>query len=179
MKRPALACLCAILFVALSLSCVRAGNEETTPPADTQGSAVKSDAIRAEPFLDAQVVGTLAKDDPVEIVTKDGGWLKIGSSKGNGWVRLLSIRRGKPGKAGYTVEGVLALASGRAGTGKVVATTGIRGLGEEDLKAARFNGAQVKRLESFGVTGTEARKFAAGGALKPRNIPYLAGEKAQ
>ena len=179
MKRFALPWLCAALFLALSFSGVRADDQESAPAADNLGTAVKPDAIRAEPFVDAREIGTLAKDDPVEIVAKEGGWLKIGSTKGNGWVRLLTIRRGKPGKAGYTVEGVLALASGRAGTGKVVATTGIRGLGEEDLKAARFNGAQVKRLESFGVTGTEARKFAAGGALKPRNIPYLAGEKAQ
>ncbi len=177
MKRCVWPWLCAALFVAGSFACMRADAQEPASNNDNLGSALKSDAIRDEPFVDAKEIGTLAKDDLVEIFAKDGGWLKIGSTKGNGWVRLLTIRRGKPGKAEYTAEGVLALASGRAGTGKVVATTGIRGISEEDLTAARFDAAQVTRLESFGVTAAEARAFAVSGALKPRDIPYLGGEK--
>jgi hypothetical protein len=70
-------------------------------------------------------------------------------------------------------ESVMGLASGRAGTGKVVATTGIRGLDEEDLKTAKFDAGELKLDESFATTRAEAQKFANQGKLKPLSLDYL------
>ncbi|HNV68632.1 MAG TPA: SH3 domain-containing protein [Candidatus Ozemobacteraceae bacterium] len=141
------------------------------------GTALKPDDIREEPFRDATTTGALEKGDPVSILEKDGGWLKIASEKGNGWVRLLSIRRADMTKASVTVEGILSLASGRAGTGNIVATTGIRGLTPELLRLAKFHAARLARLESYAVTRTQARKFADQGGLKAVSVPYLAGDE--
>ena len=137
------------------------------------GSALKADEIKAEPFRDAKTVGALASGDKVEIITKDGGWLNVKSTKGNGWVRMLSIRKTGSGKAANNAGGLLALASGRAGTGKVVATTGIRGLNEEELKAAQFNAEQLMLAESYSVSQAQAQQFAAQGKLKARTMNYL------
>lgn len=166
----------ALLWAFLLLVCP--GSAETTDaPAMTRGSAVKGDELKAEPFRDAKTVGTLSKGDVVEILDKDGPWLNVRSSEGtSGWVRMLSIRRNQPNKPGYTPEGILALASGRAGTGKVVATTGIRGLNEETLKAAQFSAEQVTLLESFRISSFQARKFAAEGKLKAKAMAYLSQE---
>ena len=79
----------------------------------------------------------------------------------------------KRARALSTPQGLLGLASGRAGTGKVVATTGIRGLSEEDLKAAKYNETELKKAESYGVTRAEAQKFAAEGKLTARKVEYL------
>src|SRR3989338_407499 len=98
------------------------------------GTALKADDLKTEPFRDAKTVAKLATGDKVDILKKDGGWLQVNSAKGKGWVRMLSIRKGDTRKGG-SASGLLALSSGRAGTGKVVATTGIRGLNEEELKA--------------------------------------------
>ena len=95
--------------------------------ATEDGTALKADEIRSEPFGDAKTVATLAVGDKVEILGKDGGWLNINSAKGSGWVRMLSIRKGDARKGGGELQGVLSVASGRAGTGKIVSTTGIRG----------------------------------------------------
>jgi hypothetical protein len=99
----------------------------------------------------------------------------VKTAKGDGWVRMLSVRRGEARKASAEgeVSGLLGLASGRAGTGKVVATTGIRGLSEEQLKAAKYSESELKLSDSFVETLAEARKFAARGKLVPRNIDYL------
>lgn len=139
------------------------------------GAAIKADELKAEPFRDAKTVGRLAAGDKVDILKKDGGWLQVKSVKGKGWVRMLSIRKGEARKstAGSEVAGLAGLASGRAGTGKVVATTGIRGLNEEELKAAKFNEDEVKRAESYLTSRAEAQKFAAKGKLVARKMDYL------
>ena len=137
------------------------------------GTALKADAIKKEPFSDAQTIATLAAGDKVNIFKKDGGWLNVKSAKGNGWVRMLSIRRGDSQKEKSLAAGVMGLASGRAGTGKVVATTGIRGLDEEDLKTAKFDAGELKLDESFATTRAEAQKFANQGKLMPLSFDYL------
>jgi hypothetical protein len=137
------------------------------------GTALKADAIRAEPFGDAKQVATLATGDKVEILKKDGGWLQVKSAKGKGWVRMLSIRKGDAKKGSGEAAGLLALTSGRAGTGKVVATTGIRGLSEEELKAASFNAKELQLAESYAVKKADAHNFAAQGKLVARPFDYL------
>ncbi len=137
------------------------------------GTALKADAIRAEPFGDAKTVATLATGDKVDILKKQGGWLQVKSAKGKGWVRMLSIRKGDAKKGSGEAAGLLGLASGRAGTGKVVATTGIRGLNEEELRAAKFNEQEVQLAESYAVKKADAKKFAAQGKLAARPFDYL------
>lgn len=139
------------------------------------GAAIKTDEIKAEPFRDAKTIGKLATGDKVEILSKQGGWLRVKSAKGSGWVRMLSIRRGDARKTttGDEVASLLGLASGRAGTGQVVATTGVRGLNEEQLKAARYNEAELKLVQSFTASRQEAQAFAARGKLVPHKLDYL------
>jgi len=141
------------------------------------GTALKGDDLKAEPFRDAKTVATLTTGDKVDILKKEGGWYQVSSTRGKGWVRMLSIRKGDARKAGGDASGVLALASGRAGTGKVVATTGIRGLNEEELKAAKFDEAELKRAESYASSKAEAAKFAAAGKLAARSFDYLPAPK--
>lgn len=141
------------------------------------GTALKRDDIKAEPFGDAKSVATLAVGDKVDILKKNGGWLQIKSAKGKGWVRMLSIRKGDARKGGSNASGLLGLASGRAGTGKVVATTGIRGLNEEELKAAKFDEAELKRAESYATGKSAAAKFAVQGKLTARAFNYLPAPK--
>ena len=136
------------------------------------GTVLKDDPLRAEPFADARTTGNLKRNDAVEILEKKGAWLKVKSGRQSGWVRLLSVRRGNAAQGNETA-GVLGLASGRAGTGQVVSTTGVRGLSAEELKAASFNEAEVQKMESYSVSAEQARQFAGGGGLKNRKLDYL------
>jgi len=145
----------------------------STTLAGEAGTVLKADDLKAEPFRDAKKVGSLAAGDSVEILKTQGRWFQVKSAKGSGWVHMLSIRRGEARKGSGDVAGVLGLASGRAGTGNVVATTGIRGLNEEGLKAATYNETELKEMESFSTTAAEARRFAAEGKLVARKVQYL------
>jgi adenylate cyclase len=144
-----------------------------TAYAGEAGSALKGAEIRVEPYRDAKQVGSLASGDKVEILSRQGGWYEVKSVKGSGWVHMLSIRRGDPTKRSIDAEGVVGLATGRGGTGQVIATTGIRGLSEEELKKAKFNESELKKVESFTATQKEVRKFAAEGKLVERKVNYL------
>ena len=136
------------------------------------GTAIKMDSLRAEPFADAKTVGSLAKNDSVEILTKKGAWLQVKSKKSTGWVRLLSVKRGGASASGSSVADI---ASGRTGTGKVVSTTGIRGLSAEELKAAKFNEDEMKKMESFQTSSSDAQSFASTGGLSATKMAYLKG----
>lgn len=136
------------------------------------GVAIKADTLRKEPFADAKTVGSLNKNDSVEILTKKGAWLQVKSKKSTGWVRLLSVKRGGASSSGSAISDV---ASGRTGTGKVVSTTGIRGLSAEELKAAKFNEEEMKQMESYQTSAADAKSYAAAGGLSATKMAYLNG----
>ena len=140
-----------------------------------KGALIKADELKVEPFRDAKTVTTLALGDSVDILSKKGGWLKVKSAKGSGWVRMLSIRRNaaRNDNSAKELAGLAGLASGRSGTGRIIAATGIRGLNEEQLKAAAFNEEEIKLAESFQTSRTEAKKFASQGKLVARKMDYL------
>jgi len=137
-------------------------------------TAIKMDSLRAEPFADAKIVGSLSKNDNVEILTKKGAWLQVKSKKSTGWVRLLSVKRGGTSSSGSSISDI---ASGRTGTGKVVSTTGIRGLSADELKAAKFNENEMKKLESHTLTPSDGQSFASAGGLNATKMTYLPGAK--
>lgn len=143
--------------------------------AQEAGVALKADEIKAEPFKDAKTVGTINKGDAVSIVAKQSGWLQIKAGTKQGWVRMLSVRRGTAGKtdAGKELAGISGVATGRTGTGQVVSATGVRGLSAEELKAAEYNEAEVKRAEANAVSGADAQQFAKGGKLAARTVAFL------
>ena len=136
------------------------------------GTAIKADVLRAEPFADAKTAGNLNKNDAVNILSKKGAWLQVKSKSASGWVRILSVKRGGSSSSGNSIADI---ASGRAGTGKVVSTTGIRGLSAEELKAAKFNEIEMKKMESYQVSSSEAQSFASAGGLSSTQLAYLKG----
>jgi hypothetical protein len=135
-----------------------------------------------EPYRDAKVSAVLEEGVDVEILRRKGGWFNVTAGEQTGWVRMSMIRKGEAAAgpdSGAEAAGVLQLASGRAGTGNVVASTGVRGLSEEELKAAQFDAAQIERMESFAVTGKQARRFAQEGGLTARELAFLPDPQQQ
>jgi len=137
------------------------------------GTMSKADEMKVEPFRDAKSVKALAVGEKLDILSKQGGWFKVKAGKATGWVHMLSVRKGEAKKGADNASGLLALSSGRAGTGKVVATTGVRGLNEEELKAATFNEAELQRAEANSSSKADAATFAKQGKLVARPFDYL------
>lgn len=140
------------------------------------GTALKNDTLRKEPYADAKTAGSFSRGESLEILKKQGAWLQVKTKKTTGWVRLLSVKRGTS-TGGSQTAGVLAAASGRAGTGQVVSTTGVRGLSEQELKAAKFNETEIKTMESYTLSADDGRSFANAGKLKPIAFTNLKAAK--
>ena len=142
----------------------------------TPGTALKPDSLRKEPFSDAKTTGGLTKNESVDILQKKGAWLQVKTKKTTGWVRLLSVKQGGA-SSNNQLGGAIDVATGRAGTGKVVSTTGIRGLSAEELKAAKFNEAEMAKMEAYAVNPSQGEQFANAGGLSASQLAHLKGVK--
>lgn len=138
------------------------------------GTTIKASDLKAQPFNDAKTIASIKRGASVDILGREGGWMQIRAGKHQGWVRMLNIRRGAA-QANLDLPGVMKLASGRAATGNIAATTGIRGLSEEDLRGASFNAVEIKALESYTVTRDAAQQFARQHQRQNRRVDYVAG----
>lgn len=135
-------------------------------------TVLKPENISSDPSADSKSTATLERGEKVEILDRQGGWIKVTARHVTGWLRYLSVTRGELSKSSGDVGGVLSLATGQAGTGQITAVAGIRGLSEEQLKAAKFNGTEFKKLESYTVTSDVGKQFAEAGALQSRTLDY-------
>ncbi|MBV8656916.1 MAG: SH3 domain-containing protein [Burkholderiales bacterium] len=141
------------------------------------GSVVRQAELKQKPFFDAPKVTDLAASAVVEVVSRQGAWIQVKTKDGQvGWMKMLNLRTGSGDvKAGSTTSGVLAgLSLFKTGSSGTTATTGVRGLSEEDLKNAQPNPAELAKLEGYGTTADDAAKFAKAGKLVPqKDLAYL------
>jgi hypothetical protein len=134
---------------------------------------VRSTEIKQQPFSDAQTIATLAGKSGVEVLSRRGGWVNISSSKGNGWVRMLSLRSDSTAKKRGD-SGLQSLINvGRSGSSGITVATGVRGLSEEDLKNARPNPVEFEKLQRYAVNKAKAERFAHDARLKAQQLDYL------
>lgn len=144
--------------------------------APTPATVLRDTALKDKPSIDAKTIKPLPANTPVTIVDRDGGWLRVVSDGQQGWVRLLHVSSQPPGTRGATaqeLESAARIATGRAGTGNIVNTTGIRGLSEEQLHEAEPNPAELQRLESHGAGKEQATEYARTHQLERRSIAHL------
>src|SRR5215831_5768946 len=159
-----------IALLALLLLAAPAFAQET-------GFAVRDTEVKKEPFSDAQTVGTLAEKAQVKVLARQGGWMQVESGAVSGWVRMLSIRMNSSQSSfGSGLRSLFSVA--RTGSSGQTVTTGVRGLDKEDIKNAKPNPEEVKKLAAFAASRSDAQKFAAGNPqLKTQKIDYLQAAK--
>jgi hypothetical protein len=143
--------------------------------APTPATVIKDTELKEKPFVDAKTIKRLPARTPVAIVDRSGGWVRVTSGGQQGWVRLLHVSSqpsAQGGSSAQELEAAAKIATGRAGSGNIVSTTGIRGLNEEQLSKAQPNPAELKRLESYGISKEQAAAYARANKLERRQIPY-------
>ncbi len=64
------------------------------------GTVLRNDKLYSQPSASARVTASVPKGASVEILTKQGGWLRVKAGKSTGWMRLLSVRAGASGLGG-------------------------------------------------------------------------------
>lgn len=134
---------------------------------------VRSTEIKQLPYSDATTVATLGEKASVNVMSRQGGWVKINSVKGNGWVRMLSLRGDSTAKTSGDSGLQSMINVGRSGSSGITMTTGIRGLSEEDLKNVHPNPGEFNKLQNYAANKAKAEKFARDAKLKTQPLDYL------
>ena len=140
--------LFAIAFMASSLSA-----------AALSGVVQKSSVdVYAEPRLDAAKVASLKRDTAVSIATQQGLWYQL-QQPSAGYVRVNDVRIDYAGTEDGDAN-MRALTGGKAGSGRVTETAGVRGIDESDLKSAAYDGAQLNAMMANRVDDAAATSYA-------------------
>jgi hypothetical protein len=138
------------------------------------GVLARATELKQEPFTDAATVQALPAAASVEVLARQGAWMKVRAGEHSGWVRLLAVRMGagggaRSGESGLAKAANVAL-SGSSGT---AVATGVRGLDKEQIANATPNPAEAAKLERYAAAEPQARSFAAAASLREQNLPYL------
>jgi hypothetical protein len=141
----------------------------------------RDSVLRAEPRTDAGVAGNLAKGATGDAVARQGAWVQVKSGTVTGWLYSFNVRFGVAGvgsSGGGGAGSALGRVFGPRQQVNVTATIGIRGLEEEDLKQAHFDGGQMRQLDGFAVSSEQAAAHAGNAGLSASQVEYL-GQPAQ
>jgi uncharacterized protein YgiM (DUF1202 family) len=131
------------------------------------GTITRQADLRSTPFSDGKTLATLKQGTSVEVIKRIGGWYQVKAAGTDGWVRMWLLRFTGSAATGSGPGTLAVLQSGRAGSTYTTATTGVRGLSEEELKNARPDPAALQLVENLAVAPADARGFANQAALKP------------
>ncbi len=138
----------------------------------------RDSAVRIEPRADAAVVTNLLRGAAATAVARQGAWVQIKSGAATGWLYSFNVRFGAAGAATGDGAGggasVLGRVLGPRQNVHVTASIGIRGLEEEDLKQARFDGGQIQVLDGFAAGREQAQAHAGRTGLSAVRVEYLA-----
>lgn len=140
-----------LLFAILALP-ARAGES---------GFAAKAADVFDRPAANARSVARILKQQPLEILGRDGNWAQVKTGATSGWVRLLDVRFNVPSNAAP-------VARARAHTDK-----GIRGFSEEELLAGTPDRGELDKLNLYSVPARDAIGFARASGLKARRQDYI------
>lgn len=139
------------------------------------GYATRDVELKAEPAGTARSTGTLPKGAKFEITGEKGAWSQVKSGELTGWTLSFYVMKGEPAaqvSLGQRLGEVWTLGTERRA--ETTATLGVRGLDEDQLKAAQFNAEELKRLEALTVAPAEGEAFARNADLVPQKVDYLA-----
>lgn len=143
--------------------------------APTPATVLRETELKDKPSVDAKTLRRLPAQTRLTLIERSGGWFKVERDGAQGWVRLLHVssQPAGSGSAARELESVAKMATGRAGSGNIVNTTGIRGLSEEQLRQSQPNPAELQRFESYGVDKEQAAAYARQHKLETRQVAEL------
>jgi hypothetical protein len=100
----------------------------------------------------------------VKVLKRQGFWVEISSSSGQGWLKVSAINFSSGG------DGPTAIDTGRLGKGNIVSTSAARGLSAKDLLQGRPNYEDVAKLEKLSFDSSALQAFRSEGGVQPVSL---------
>ena len=134
---------------------------------------IRTDDLKATPFIDGATAAHVEANQQVTVLERKGAWVQVQANGKTGWVRMLNLRlqagsSPAPNQANMHSASLLHTNS----SGRTV-TTGIKGLGEEDLKNASVDPVQLAELATLSVPASDAESNARASGLVEHSVDYL------
>lgn len=153
--------------------------------ADEQAFTNRSTELKERALPDSKTIATLPDNTSVKVLARSGAWTQVDASGQKGWVRVFHLRFPATVETSSSSGGTAFLsgASSLLGLGKpaareaTIATTGVRGFTQEDLKNANPDPEAVKKLQSYRADKPAAESFAREARLAANKIDYSDGGK--
>ncbi len=139
----------------------------------TPAILITDSELRAKPKFTADSRASLSKGESVTIKSRQRGWYQVErSNQQSGWVTLLQVRfsKVKSNQAGSELSKIVSL---RQGHNNITATTGVRGIGENEIKNSTANFIALATASKYRVGEKQAQEYASKIPLKEQSIPYL------
>jgi hypothetical protein len=137
--------------------------------------------LKDKAAFEAVVIIPLPAETPVKVLARSSGWTKVEVNGKTGWVRVFHLRfpatveSGSSSSSGSFLGGLtssLGIGGKPRPEGTKLATVGIRGLTEEDMKNASPNPEALKKMQSWRVDKASAERFAKDGKLVTASVDY-------
>lgn len=164
----------ALAFVTIALGLLAA-----PALAAEKAAIVRAGELKDRPFVDAATVQPVAPNQAVTVLIRQGAWAQIDAGGAKGWVRVLNLRLdgAQPQQGGGGLSSAASLF--RTGSSGKTVTTGVKGMGEAELRNAVPNEAQLAQLDTFAVSPADARTRALQSHLTESNLPYIDKAKSK
>lgn len=167
----------------------------STASAET-ATIVTDSSLYQRPSIQASIVQQLEAGTQVDIESRLGGWKQISiNDDTGGWVRSYQVRAGdftdikQEQKSGGFFSGLASLSRMASGlfsssnkkgySFQNTATIGVRGLSEEQIKNAKANLNELKKMESYRVNRRSTQKYARKGHLSAIKISHMPKSRAE
>lgn len=122
--------------------------------------------LLSKPNIHADVVGAVKKGN-VKVLERKGFWVQISAGDVTGWTKISTIKAESASSEFGLTD------TGRAASGNIVATSGVRGLDGKELEQAQPDYTEFDKLISQEVTNQQGISFASEVNLKTRKIVYI------
>ena len=141
----------------------------TPAPTTTQQQATarQPTPLRQQPSPDAVILTELNKAEPLQVLTRQGGWYQVApSTKPEGWVRLFALQFTKTiyrpdNQLQSDINGLVT-----PGHNQVTSSTGVRGLDKVSIENAHPDFAALVLVQSFAQSKPVAQAFASEASLQ-------------
>ena len=163
--------------------------------ASQEGIIVRSATVYADAVSGARKVGNIPAGTRVSIFERRGGWKEVFSETPEliGWVRSFQVREGEysapaaeaseSDSRGF-LSGLAAFSrkasrffSPQSGAATGSATIGVRGLSEEELRAAKPDLAELAKMQGFASDRARLERFRKAGQLSAQDVGHIKVKK--
>jgi hypothetical protein len=146
-----------------------------------QEQAFTNRATDLKDKADGATLRSLPENTELKVLQRAGGWTRVEAGGQQGWVRVFHLRFPATASADSSSGGGLSSLGSALGITRqrsqstTIATTGIRGLSQEDLKNASPDEAALKQMHSYRADSGGAERFAKEGKLTAAQVQYSEG----